>query len=421
MLILLIAFNMGITYAFWASSINDASNQSTGSILIGNWSFGDIPNGINIYDPDKTYVAGDLVWYDGDIYIVKYSPNIAPNEQTTPSGPYNKMTFEYSPINTYQNGDVVWYQGAFYEVLNGGWASGTLPGSNGGWKVQIQNQWVLGQVYTLNDIVYYQGELYRNRNSWTDSAEPTIDPNWIKIGDFTWNTLTDYQQNDIVKVGTTYYKAKWNNTGQDPVLSGQYGAWQTLTAPNWSSSISGGTPYTVHNNILWEALTTAQGQLRREPGTQNATNVWRAINTAQWLQYNAYNVGALVIYNNQVYKLRNQANASLVPGSAYNAWDRIGNPEYAWFNVYALGDHVIYNNEYYKVVNATNANNNVLPGSVNNAWNNLTTFYWYSYNLYQTGSYVVHENQVWVATQTTVNHEPGTTAGASYWTEVDMD
>jgi len=273
----------------------------------------------------------------------------------------------------------------------------------------------------MNDIVYYEGELYKNRQSWTNNTEPTVDSNWVRIGDFTWNSLTDYQQNDIVKVGTTYYKAKWNNTGQDPTLSGQYGAWQTLTAPNWSNLITGGTPYTVHNGILWEALTTAQGQLRREPGTQNATNVWRAINTAQWLQFNSYNVGDLVIYNNQVFKLRNQANSSLIPGSAYNAWDRIGNPEYAWFNVYALGDRVVFNNEYYKVVNATNANNNVLPGSVNNAWNNLTTFYWYSYNVYQTGSYVVHENQVWVATQTTVNHEPGTITGASYWQEVDMD
>ena len=147
----------------------------------------------------------------------------------------------------------------------------------------------------------------------------------------------------------------------------------------------------------------------------------KAVNTATLLPFNSYSTGDLVIYQNEVFKLVNQANASLAPGTAYNAWNRIGNPEYAWYNVYQNGDHVTYQGDFFKVVNAGNANNNVIPGSVNNAWNNLTTFYWYSYNLYPTGAYVVHENQVWVSLQTTVNHEPGTALGMAYWDYVEMD
>ena len=420
-LTLSLIFNMGMTYAFWASSVLESSDEASANVLLGQWQFSDIPNGIGLYNPNKTYSIGDLVWYDGDIYIIKSFPNIAPSEQTDPNGPYNKMTIVYSPINTYQTGDVVWYQGAFYEVLNGGWATGTLPGSNGGWKILIQNQWILGQVYGMDDIVFYQGELYKNRLSWTNNTEPTVDANWIRIGDFTWNSQTTYQQGDIVQVGTTYYRAKWIHSGVDPQTSGQHGAWEVLNAPIWTNRISGNTPFTVHNGILWQALTTAQGQLRREPGTQNAQNVWKAVNTATWLPFNSYSTGDLVIYQNEVFKLVNQANASLAPGTAYNAWNRIGNPEYAWYNVYQNGDHVTYQGDFFKVVNAGNANNNVIPGSVNNAWNNLTTFYWYSYNLYPTGAYVVHENQVWVSLQTTVNHEPGTALGMAYWDYVEMD
>jgi hypothetical protein len=417
LIFILLLTNIGFSYAFWASHIIGDSIDSDAHLAIGTWpSHLDIPNGIGLYDPDKTYQAGDLVWYDGNIYVVKYNPSIAPSEQTDTNGPYNMISIIYQPINTYQAGDVVFYNGSFYEVLNGGWASGTIPGSNGGWKILNQNAWVLGQPYVMGDIVYYEGGLYKNTSYWTDNTEPTIDFNWVRLGDYTWNPQVNYLASDIVLRNGTYYRAKWNNSNTDPLTSGQYGAWETLVVPIWSRSISGRTQFTLHQGILYRALVTSQGQLRNnEPGRQGSQNVWQAMETEQWLQFKTYSLGDLVIYQGQAYRLVNTANSTLAPGSAYNAWNLIGSANYAWYNVYQNGDHVIYNDEYYVVVNQNNANNHVLPGSILNAWNNLTTFNWYFYNQYQVGSIVVFEHQVYRATAITTNHQPGTPIGENYW------
>lgn len=89
------------------------------------------------YDPNKTYVAGDLVDYNGETYRAKWwvrgggTPDVNPAfERITNNG--NNIA-EWNADKAYVAGDKVTYNGQTYEAQ--WWTRGNAPGSNSVWKL----------------------------------------------------------------------------------------------------------------------------------------------------------------------------------------------------------------------------------------------------------------------------------------------
>ncbi|MEC9485831.1 MAG: carbohydrate-binding protein [Candidatus Izemoplasma sp.] len=65
------------TYAYWASNVTGNNNTATGTITIGDWA------AYPVWDANTSYIAGDIVTYNGMYYEAKkdnigYEPTITP-------------------------------------------------------------------------------------------------------------------------------------------------------------------------------------------------------------------------------------------------------------------------------------------------------------------------------------------------------
>lgn len=162
MILFMLLCSTNNTYAYCASNVLGAQTNTGGTVTIGSWTFGPYsPEGI-YYDETIGYTTGDIVWYNGNIWINQgnYSQNKIPsisNGWTV----YNDL-YWYSNI-TYRSGDNVCHIDDIYVVK---WTHNntnpSISGVNGPWENQLTDtlSWLTGQATTLNEIVFYNNQLY---------------------------------------------------------------------------------------------------------------------------------------------------------------------------------------------------------------------------------------------------------------------
>jgi len=404
------------TYAYWASTVLGDQTNSDTDIAIGLWPFGpNSPDGINAYDETVGYGNGDLVWYNGDLWINQgyYSLNNVPS-------PANNWII-YNDLNwyatvTYRLDDIVYYNDNLYrskwEQTNN---DPLTSGVNGPWENQVTDtlSWQTGQASNLNDVVYFDGALWIYKGYYTTS-EPGSQSQWSLLGDLNYSSNYVYADGDVTLYNGVYYTTS-NGGWASGSTPGTNGAWTALTVPTFNGSVPNNTEYTLYNGLLYEALVKINGQKRFiEPGTSASKGIWQAINTQEWQPYNTYVNGDLVMYQSNVFELANDTNSSDIPGTTANSWNGMATIEYNPLNIYQLGEYVVFNANVYQVVDATNANNNT-PGSVANAWNRMDGYDYYWFNVYSVGDIVYYNDAVYIATAQSFNQQPDLPGSSSVW------
>jgi hypothetical protein len=320
-------------------------------------------------DPIDTYEVNDLVNFEGSMYlcISSLSPMLPPisaglpnTSQWTlfvqkPSGFNWRGTWSNMPNPSYVAEDVVEYQGSIYlctpqsfPVSNMppfGNSGSPTPGPNADWELMIQGpglvwrgEWesMPGNGYYLGDLVSYEGGVYRSKNTSTPDSNPPINgPMQMNPGQIgqkweifaapgegfnwrgTWSSMnmTPYVANDVVNHRGSLYLAK----DQGPNLAGS------------------GTP-DMYGNGGWVLMTQGFN--------------WRGA----WISnpMGAYGVGDLVSYQGSVYLGVNYMGSppSGTPGESMNySWQLfLGStaPKWrgAWTSMptplYAVNDLVSY-------------------------------------------------------------------------------
>lgn len=404
------------SYAFWAKSISGNQSQSNAVVTIGSWSVSPLsPEGISNYDEFASYANGDIVWFEGDIWINRGDTSVG----NDPS-PANNWTI-YNDLNwystvTYREDDLVYYNDNIYRSkwiqTNNDPATSDI---NGPWEKQITDtlSWQTGQASTLNDIVYFDGDLWIYKGYYTTS-EPGSQNDWALVGDLTYSPDYVYANGDYTLYNGTYYTTT-NGGWASSSIPGTDGAWTALTVPTFNGSVPNNTDYTVHNGLFYEALDKITGQKRNiEPGSPASKGIWQAISTQEWQPYNTYTNGDLVMYQSNVYELENDANSTDIPGTTANSWNAMASIEYNPFNVYQAGEYAVYNSNVYQVVNASNANNNT-PGTLANAWNQISGYEYYWFNVYSAGDIVYYEDAVYIAIAQTTNEQPDLPGSSASW------
>ncbi|MFW5838836.1 MAG: hypothetical protein ACOC1L_05780 [Bacillota bacterium] len=422
MLFFMLSLSTHNTYAFWANSILGNQMSANAIITIGSWTFGpSSPNGISYYDETTSYTNGDIVWYDGDIWINRGYTSLDNEPSTTNNWTiYNDLNW-YSTV-TYREDDVVYYNDNIYlskwEQTNN---DPVTSGVNGPWENQITDTltWVTGQASSLNDIVYFDGALWIYKGYYTTS-EPGSQDDWALVGDLTYSSDYVYADGDYTLYNGTYYTTT-NGGWASGSVPGTNAAWTALTVPTFNGSVPNNTDYTLYNGIFYEALENITGQKRNiEPGSAASKGIWQAINTQEWQPYNTYENGDLVMYQSNVYELANSVNSSDTPGTTTNSWNGMATIEYNALNVYQLGEYTVYNSDVYQVVNETNANNNT-PGTVENAWNQINGYEYYWFNVYSVGDIVFFDDAVYIAIAQTTNEQPDLIGSSSAWELYDTE
>ncbi len=409
MLIALIAgaFSTSNVLAYFQGSYaNNGSTISNGIINVGQWSSSNnVPLGITLFDPHTYYSNGDLVWYEGYVYIYKGYTYQTTDEPTNENNWTILNDLVWYPTVTYYTGEVVAYNGILYEAQ---WQhTGYEPGTdiNGPWKSLIPDEisWSSGQATTLNEVVYYNNQLYIYKENYTTS-EPGSTNEWGIPADLTYSQYFVYKGGEIVLYQGNYYYANWYNKGNLPTNGG---AWSPYSLISWDpSTVYKGMKYVFHNGLIYEALDNKKvSYLQNEPGTAAGQSYWKVYNTTTWQPYNNYEDGDFVIHNGEYWYLANSVNADLEPGTAPDSWNDVGTLEYSPFTTYVLGQYVIYNDEVYKVVNANNANQHA-PGTYADAWNYVVGYDWHWFNTYYNGDIVYYNGTVYTANEAT-NAEPG--------------
>lgn len=416
MILFMLSFSTNNTYAYWASNILGAQTNANSSVTIGSWTFSPFaPDGISYYEETESYSTGDIVWYNGNIWI-----NRGYNSQNkTPSNANNWTIYNdinwYSTI-TYRAGDIIYYNDNIYLSK---WTHDNIDpatsGADGAWENQFTDtlSWTSGQATTLNEIVFYNNQLYVYKGYHTTSV-PGSQNDWALVGAINYSQNYVYANGDFVLYNGTYYKTT-NGGWASSSIPGSDGAWIAVTAPAFTGSVPNSTTYTTYNGLVYKALVTINASNNAiTPGTASSKGVWQAINTQEWQQYNTYANGDLVMYQSNVFELANATNSSNTPGTTINSWNGMATINYNALNVYELGEYTVYNSNVYEVVNATNANNNA-PGTSANAWNQINGYTYNWFNVYSIGDIVYYDGAVYISISQSTNKQPDLLSSSTYW------
>lgn len=135
------------------------------------------------WDPEKVYVKGDRIIYDGAVYEAHwYSEGDTPAEGGSPwsgGSPWQELTDEWRAFNIYETGDTVVHNGALFEAL---WEnSAETPGqvASDAWQEQT-DEWRTYNTYEAGDTVVYNGSTYRAK-WYSRNSDPGVGSEWEKL------------------------------------------------------------------------------------------------------------------------------------------------------------------------------------------------------------------------------------------------
>jgi len=232
------------------------------------------------WQPETSYIVGDLVKYNGILYRCKFehdSADTALGLESSGSGFWDVIDktdnwADYWQVDTrYREKDVVRYGGYVYRCLTGHTSApgevyvnmqepGGLEQDIGNWQIvfegiQFRSVYAAGARYYLGDLVKHGQSVYRCTN--THTAPSAFDEQYFEeyipgIGfDNTWNSGLTYQTGDIVVHGGYSYRALKFSIGiappTDALTWALMGEWYNLRG-NWTIATDYKVGDMVRNN-----------------------------------------------------------------------------------------------------------------------------------------------------------------------------
>lgn len=308
--------------------------------------------------PNPPYETGDICHEEGILFIATGTTVDTPLQAASawrPFYPNEDWVQPYNPEVQYEVGNKVVFDGRRYIVdyyVN----AGTTPYSSAGWRV--------------DDI-------------------------------YPWHQDMTYKENDIVIRNYLFFRAKWEISGQDPLTSGQWGAWENLG----------------HVNEGLTALDNLNTCDNTVTPTQEFLNCFGAYPPVEGLSVcsssDNYSTGDQCVFNGV---LMQSVSPSVTgwPGSNINSWE-IVYPDSDWVmpynnNVrYSVGDKIIWQGKRFELISNVNAGINPTGSS---SWR-IDDIYEWDPNvvLYYQGDIVIHNDGRFYQAEIDTTSEPSTTPG----------
>ena len=249
------------------------------------------------------YPTGTVVEYQGDLYQSKSSSDSAFG--SLPTNTTYWTTFETNNwyrylITGYDDPNVRKMQGELFNV-----------------------EWNSGRTYNVGAIVEYSGTSYI-----ATKTTRGVEPAFSSIPD--WDSATTYIANDVVSYNGVIYNARNSGTNQIPSSTSIFWIPQTPVSSNppltvWSVS----TTYTQFQTVSYLGLMYVSTFSGNNTGSVPTTGVrWALRNYVDWIDGSSYNIGRLVVYDEELYQ--SLINSNTTPTSNDDNWLYLGSPSNAW-------------------------------------------------------------------------------------------
>lgn len=309
--------------------------QSGGS---GSWA--------GVFDDDKVYYVGDIVYYDGGIYErTKYSQMI----QLPTNAEYWSLLAEVvsgsKAIHTNGPHDVTQYKKIHVAV----------PDENN-WEGEYED----GVAYKYGALVVYNVGVYLALKDTDGTQNPTNEEYWEKLTPI-WNDTTDATatEDKIIAGETAYVKGK-KVTGTMPSAAENEATITVESASEGSVDIK----YLQMFNTYLPAGETKIGtvaeanlvpsKIKKDETIFGVTGEYEGEAIAEWNGNSAYEPNAIVIFEKIYYVCIKATTAGSVvnnPSVTPSEWKRMNGAykgEYNSSTTYYLGDIVVSNNNLYQ-------------------------------------------------------------------------
>jgi len=204
--------------------------MTSGRSFLGNWT--------SAID----YNLGDVVLYQGSLYICKVSHNSSSFVTDFDNWTLYALHFDYlgnwSATTDYAPGAVVKYNGLIYKCIVQHTSTSLLEDNIADWQIfyeglQYRGPWTPDTEYRLNDRVKFGGTIFVCTQTHTSTAEFndilfTIEfPGYQHEGE--WTNTTLYNVGDIVRYGGYLYYANVSNTDSQPTLDDSTDYWTLMS------------------------------------------------------------------------------------------------------------------------------------------------------------------------------------------------
>ena len=215
-------------------------------------------NWLNTWSVSTDYDLGDVIRYNGYVYIASIKHTSAATEVLgleanqgawTQISKSDHWSGDWTSATRYRVSDIVKYGGIVYRANTGHTSSSYLDGDYGYWDIvnsgiEYKGEWTTSNRYKLNDVVKYGATLWKSKIEHTSNAtlftfDQTSDPSttkwdlWLPGLEYetVWNKNTQYAKGDIVLYGGYVYTALTNHQGSVPSINGKIqdtGNWELL-------------------------------------------------------------------------------------------------------------------------------------------------------------------------------------------------
>ena len=248
-----------------------------------------------------------------------------------------------------------------------------------------------GDNFVFNDVRIYTANI--DWQKITNTQKPSIE---------TWRTGTDYKKNEIVVYNEKIYRCTIKHTSGTLFDNVEKANWEELSPTineitDWKSNTSyNAKDIVINDNALYRCKTA---HTSTSSFATDALTYWDKLSGANsvdvWASGKSYDVGQLVVYNNQLFRA-NVSHASSVTfdldGTKWNLLEsNIG--EYKANVYYPIGTSVIYNNALFKCKVAHNSTSTFNMDNwtrIDN--NNQLVKDWEVSTAYTLGQFVTHNN-----------------------------
>lgn len=321
--------------------------------LVNDWT---VYNDINWY-PEITYYQGDIVLFNENIYTAQWQNSNQNPETTGVTGPWEAQvtdTLSWQTGQASELNNVVYHEGALW--IYKGYYTTSEPGTQNDWALYGDLTFSLNYVYADNDIVEYNGNYYITTNGgWATGSTPGTNGAWTQLTVPAFTGSVPNNTSYTTYNGLFYVALQGKVNGGDrsivPGSAASKGIWQALNTQQWQQY----NTYVVGDLVMYQgSVYELVNEVNSSdiPGT--TPNSWNGMATIYYNPLNTYTLGEYVVYNGDVYVVVNETNANTnAPGTLANAWNQVTGYNWYSFNVYQIDDVVYFNNAVYKALQQT--------------------------------------------------------------------
>jgi hypothetical protein len=330
-----------------------------------NWT---VYNDLNWY-PEISYYTGDVILYNENIYVAEWQNTNQNPETTGINGPWenqNTDTLSWVTGQPSELNDIVYYDGTIWVYK--GYYTTSEPGSQNDWQVKGDLTYSPNFVYANGDIILYNGSYYiTNNGGWATGSTPGTNAAWTLLTVPAFNGSVPNNAEYTTYNGLFYVALQGKVNGQDrnivPGSAASKGIWQAINTQQWQqyNTYTNGDLVMYQGDVYELANSVNSSDI---PGTTQ--NSWNGMATIYYNALNTYTLGEYVVYNGEVYVVVNETNANQgAPGTIQNAWNRLTGYDWYSYHVYQSGDVVFYNDAVYQ---ASQQSLNETPDTNPSSW-----------------------------------------------------